>query len=86
MAATTFEQLQQRLADFRHRYPELAKPVNPAERLIEADAMLITYGDQIGEPRRPKWREIVAPLDAFEAGGYNSSRLLSTDSQWRLAG
>ena len=76
LAAPTFEQLQQRLADFRHRQPELAKPVNPAERLTEADAMLITYGDQIREPGQSPLQTLANVLETHLKGIISSVHLL----------
>lgn len=52
-AERLWTQLQARLTGFRELYPQLwKKALPPSERLSERDAILITYGDQIGEPGR----------------------------------
>lgn len=48
-----FAQLWSRLMHFQQQHPELAAPVDPNERVTEADSILITYGDQIQEAGRP---------------------------------
>ena len=53
IAATVFEQLQARLAEFRRQRPELGQAIEPDKRLSEADSILITYGDQVQEPGKP---------------------------------
>ena len=52
-AKPVYDDILNRLSDFRRRYPELGKPVKPNERVTEADSILITYGDQIQEPGKP---------------------------------
>ena len=67
-----FEKLQGVLSRFLQRYPGLPaagiapaeRPVaSPAERLTEADAILITYGDQISEPGRPPLQTLAEFLE-----------------------
>jgi len=49
----SFERLRQTLIQFLQRNPDLPRAgIAPGERLSEADAILITYGDQISEAGR----------------------------------
>ncbi|NEP84910.1 MAG: hypothetical protein F6K39_46495, partial [Okeania sp. SIO3B3] len=53
VAGPLFERLMAHLAEFQQKHPNLAKPISPSERVTEADAILITYGDQIQELDKP---------------------------------
>ena len=57
-AAAIFPKLQARLETFRQQHPHLAVPVDPNRRLTAADAILITYGDQVQEPGSPTLRSL----------------------------
>ncbi len=52
VASTTFDQLEAMLTDFHRRRPHLLTQQGQS-RFSEADAILITYGDQIQAPNRP---------------------------------
>ncbi|GIK39496.1 MAG: sucrose phosphorylase [Chloroflexota bacterium] len=75
-AAAVFAQLQARLADFRRQYPELGQPVPPGERVTEADAMLITYGDQVQEPGKPTLQTLAEVLETYLKGIVSSVHIL----------
>ncbi|HXV41591.1 MAG TPA: alpha-amylase family glycosyl hydrolase [Anaerolineae bacterium] len=64
-AARVFESLQTRLANFRCQHPELSQPLAPAQRLTEADSILITYGDQVQEPGKPTLYSLAEILDKY---------------------
>ena len=74
--ATVFEQLQARLDDFRRQYPGLSRAVAPAERVTEADSILITYGDQIQEPDKPTLQSLAEVLEAYLKGIISSVHIL----------
>ena len=76
-AEGVWSQLQARLDDFRRRNPHLSQKVaQPAERLTERDAILITYGDQISEPDLPPLRTLADFLDEHLVGAINGVHIL----------
>jgi glucosylglycerate phosphorylase len=48
-----YSRLRARLDTFRDRHPDLAQPIDPAQRVTERDVILITYGDSLQEPDLP---------------------------------
>ncbi|MCB0153437.1 MAG: sugar phosphorylase [Anaerolineae bacterium] len=68
--------IQSRLDTFRQRHPEFGQPGPPAQRVTEADSILITYGDQIQEPGQPALRSLAEVLDAHLKGIVSSVHLL----------
>ncbi len=52
------KQIQTRLKAFTQQHPGLSIPVSVNQRITEADAILITYGDQIVEPDKPTLRTL----------------------------
>lgn len=76
VAGPVMAQLQQRLADFKQRYPGLGQPVEPGQRLTQADAMLITYGDQVREPGKPYLQSLAEVLNDRLAGVISSVHIL----------
>jgi glycosidase len=75
-AATISTQLLVRLANFRQQYPELGQPVPPSERVTEADAVLITYGDQVQEPGKPTLQTLAEVLETYLKGIVSSVHIL----------
>jgi sucrose phosphorylase len=71
-----FEQLWRRLAEFRREQPELGRAIEPGERVTEADAILITYGDQVQEPGKPALRSLAEVLEAHLKGVVSSVHIL----------
>jgi sucrose phosphorylase len=76
IAASVFEPLKARLDDFCQQHPELSTPVDPNRRVTEADAILITYGDQVVEPDRPALRSLAEVLDIYLEGAISTVHLL----------
>ncbi|MBI1879426.1 MAG: alpha-glucosidase C-terminal domain-containing protein [Chloroflexi bacterium] len=76
IAGSVFEQLLARLADFRQRYPALSTPLDPAQRVTEADAVLITYGDQVQEPGHPALQSLAEFLKTYLKDTISSVHLL----------
>jgi sucrose phosphorylase len=75
-AGDVFEQIQQRLQAFRRRQPELKQPRDPAERVTEKDAVLITYGDQVQEPDKAPLRSLAEVLETHLTGVISSVHIL----------
>ncbi len=75
-AGPVFEQLQTRLADFRRQYPQLSAPVEPNQRVTEADSILITYGDQVQEPDKPTLQSLAEFLEGHLKGVISSVHIL----------
>jgi glucosylglycerate phosphorylase len=75
-AASVFEALQTRLANFRRQHPELSQPVTPDKRLTEADAILITYGDQVQEPGKPTLHSLDEMLNKYLKGIVSTVHIL----------
>jgi len=76
-AERVWSQLKDRLADFQERNPHLAaKAVQPAERLTQRDAILITYGDQISEPGRAPLQTLADFLETHLADAISGVHLL----------
>ena len=64
--AETWDTLRSRLIAFRETHPQLRENVPPPEeRLTESDAFLITYGDQVTEPRTPPLQTLHKVLHAL---------------------
>lgn len=76
IAKSTFEQLQDRLAKFQQRHPELGRSVDPGQRVTQADSILITYGDQVVEPDKPALRTLAEVLQSYLKGVVSSVHLL----------
>jgi sucrose phosphorylase len=75
--ALYFTKLRQILRRFRELNLDLLRTgVAPGERLTEADAVLITYGDQILEPGRPPLQALGAFLEAHLRGVISSVHIL----------
>ncbi|MCB0167323.1 MAG: sugar phosphorylase [Anaerolineae bacterium] len=64
------------LTDFSNRQPDLAQPVNPNDRVTQADAILITYGDQIQEPNKPPLCSLAEVLETHLKGAISSVHIL----------
>jgi len=75
-AVSVFAQLKSRLTDFQREHPELSTIVNPSERVTEADAILITYGDQVMEPDKPALRSLAEVLDTYLKGVISTVHIL----------
>jgi glucosylglycerate phosphorylase len=75
-AATIFEQLQGRLAEFRRQHPELGQAVDLNARLSEADSILITYGDQMQEAGKPALQSLAELLDNYLKGVISTVHIL----------
>lgn len=72
-----FPRLQKRLSRFRERNPDLQRRVtNPAERLTERDAFLITYGDQVTEPGEAPLQTLGEVLESAIAGVVSGVHIL----------
>ncbi len=65
IAPPIFERIKIRLADFSRQRPELSAPIDPNQRVTEADAVLITYGNQVIEPDKPALRSLAETLDTY---------------------
>ncbi|RMF00225.1 MAG: sugar phosphorylase, partial [Chloroflexi bacterium] len=77
VARPTFKRLQARLAEFGQAHPQLARhPTPPAERVTQADSMLITYANQITEPGRPALQTLGRFLAGHLSGVVSSVHLL----------
>jgi glycosidase len=55
--------IQDRVTRFKTAWPELGRQVPSTERLTEADAILITYGDQITDGEQPALRSLAEFLN-----------------------
>jgi sucrose phosphorylase len=75
-AGPVFEQLIPRLDDFRQRHPELNLPFDPAQRVTEADAILITYGDQVRQSGRPALQSLADFLNTYLKDTISSVHIL----------
>ncbi|MBE7554050.1 MAG: sugar phosphorylase [Anaerolineales bacterium] len=75
-AAAIWGQLQVRLADFRQQHPEQGQPIPSGERVTEADAMLITYGDQVQQPGKPTLQTLAEVLETYLKGIISSVHIL----------
>ena len=76
-AERVWSQLQARLADFQERNPHLReKEPQPAGRLTQRDAILITYGDQISEPGRAPLQTLADFLETHLADAISGVHLL----------
>jgi glycosidase len=76
-ADALWAQLRERLAAFRTEHSQLAQGTSEtADRLSERDAVLITYGDQIGDPGRPPLQTLVEFADAHLSGIISAMHLL----------
>ncbi len=71
-----FEALQRRLARFRQQHPTLHVPIPPAGRVTEADAILITYADQVQDPPRPALRVLTETFTRHLRGVVSGVHLL----------
>lgn len=76
MAKSVTDRLIKQLTDFSSRQPDLAQPVDPNDRVTQADAILITYGDQIQEPDKPSLRSLAEVLEAHLKGVISSVHIL----------
>ncbi len=75
-ATAVFEHLKARLGDFCQQHPELSTAIDPNRRVTEADAMLITYGDQVVEPDKPALRCLAEVLNTYLRGVVSSVHIL----------
>jgi sucrose phosphorylase len=75
-APSIFAQLQARLGRFQQQQPELSRGGDPTERITEADAILITYGDQVQEPDKPPLQSLAEVLETYLKGVVSSVHLL----------
>ena len=82
-ALPCFERLSAMLETFAREHPDLAAGPDAGERLTEQDVVLITYGDQIGEPGRAPlqslgdvlggaWRGVVSTVHILPFYPYSS--------------
>jgi glycosidase len=77
IGARYFEKLRRILDRFLRQNPGLrGDDVAPGERLTEADAILITYGDQITAPGRPPLQTLAEFLDARLKGVLSGVHIL----------
>lgn len=76
LAGPVIEQLIQRLADFKQHYPGPGQAGDPGQRLSQADAVLITYGDQVQEPGKPYLQSLAEVLNERLAGIISSVHIL----------
>jgi glycosidase len=75
--AATGEKLRRLLRQFLERNPELPKAGgDPTERLSEADAVLITYGDQVREANRPPLQTLAGFLQDYLSGVVSTVHIL----------
>src|SRR5215212_4483606 len=81
--STCFERLRRMLDAFQHEHPDLATMPIGGERMSEQDVVLITYGDQIREPKLPPlqsladvlgstWRDVVSTIHILPFYPYSS--------------
>jgi glycosidase len=75
-AGSILTELQCRLDAFRRRYPQPDAPPPAAERITQADAILITYGDQIREPGQPAFLSLAQFLESRLRGIISTVHLL----------
>jgi sucrose phosphorylase len=69
--------LRERLSRFRERNPGLLRRTpDPAGRLTERDAFLITYADQVTEPGMPPLQTLAEVLEEYIAGTITGVHLL----------
>ena len=66
-AEPIYDNILDRLTDFRRRFPELGKSVDPNERVTEADSILITYGDLILSEDRTPLKTLADTVERFFA-------------------
>ena len=76
LAGPLYDQITNRLTEFRRRYPELARAIDPNQRVTEADSILITYGDQIQEPGKPTLQSLAEVLANRLKGVISSVHIL----------
>jgi sucrose phosphorylase len=76
MAPAIEAQIRERLTAFRQAHPTLGQAIPPARRVTEADAILITYADQIQEPAKPPLQSLAEVLTANLKGIISSVHLL----------
>ena len=74
-------QLRERMATFCRKHPQRApdqrtRRTPAADRLSERDAVLITYGDQIGEPGRPPLQTLAEFAESHLQGLISAMHLL----------
>jgi sucrose phosphorylase len=74
-AGPVLARLTTRLAEFARHYPA-ADPPPPAQRVTQADSILITYGDQMQEPGKPALQSLAEFLEARLKGVISSVHLL----------
>jgi glycosidase len=76
-AGSLWTQLRERLAALCRKHPQLGQAMPTATgRLSERDAILITYGDQIGEPGRPPLQSLAEFADHHLQGLVSALHLL----------
>ncbi len=76
IAAFIFEQLKTRLTAFRQNHPHLKISLDPTPPITEADAMLITYADQLVEANKNPLHTLAEILDTYLKGIINSVHIL----------
>lgn len=69
-------ELQRRLKEFKQRYPDLSAGQSRHNQVTEADAILITYGDQVQEPNKPTLQSLAEFLERYLNGIINSVHIL----------
>lgn len=75
-AGPCFERLRQMLEVFQREHPDLATTPPGSERLTQQDVVLITYGDQIGEPGRPPLQSLAEVLGGVWRGVVSTVHIL----------
>jgi glycosidase len=75
-AAGLMDEIQERLARFSRHYPQLGKSVPVADRVTQADAILITYGDQVNEADQPALRSLGDFLNSHLKGVVSGVHIL----------
>ena len=73
---TIFEQIQSRLDTFRQRHPSLGPALSSRTRVTEADAVFITYGDQVHEQAQPALRSLAEVLPDHLKGVVSAIHIL----------